>query len=566
MSKEIFSSLLAQTLLALVVGVLVAITAHYFVEGARYLLSLREIRVLTLNFEDKSYSLVPIVFMLISAGLIILVRKTLGVTKWSGPADSIYALHQPKVGVDVRVGLGSTIAAFISAGGGASVGQYGPLVHFGATLATIISKLSGKFIRKDVLIACGAAAAISSGFGAPIAGIMFAHEALLRRFSIGGLAPISVASIVAAATNRYLFDENLTFQVPSSDLDLVAVLPFVIIFAPICSGIAIFYMVALRTCQKLAASGKYQFSTLIFGTAIMVGSIGVFVPEVLGLGNYEINQMLSANYELSFLLLLMTVKIFVTALCIGFGFFGGVFGPALFVGAALGGVLSALLMQAGFSSDYGTIIALATLAAVGSSVIGAPLTAVLIVLELTGSYQYALMALLSVTLCSTLTYKLFGLSFFDRQLLDRGIDLSRGREYTQMTQISVSEIEFSEHLTFKPGTEGEKILDVMTEKKMTEAYIVDDDQLLVGKINILALVEDRGNYMDKIENNPITLSLDNALTEAIEIASNFVGESIPILKEKRLVGAITEGDLFTKVLALEDDLRNEETEYIVSTK
>ena len=566
MSKEIFSSLLAQTLLALVVGVLVAITAHYFVEGARYLLSLRDVKLLTLNLGENKYSVVPIVFMLISAGLIILVRKTLGVTKWSGPADSIYALHQPKVGVDVRVGLGSTIAAFISAGGGASVGQYGPLVHFGATLATIISKLSGKFIRKDVLIACGAAAAISSGFGAPIAGIIFAHEALLRRFSIGGLAPISVASIVAAATNRYLFDANLTFQVPSSDLDLVAVLPFVIIFAPICSGIAIFYMVSLRRCQKIAASGKYRFNTLIFGTAIVVGSIGVFVPEVLGLGNYEINQMLSANYELSFLLLLMIVKIFVTALCIGFGFFGGVFGPALFVGAALGGVLSAFLMQAGFSSDYGTIIALATLAAVGSSVIGAPLTAVLIVLELTGSYQYALMALLSVTLCSTLTYKLFGLSFFDRQLLDRGIDLSRGREYTQMTQISVSEIEFSDHLTFKPGTEGQKILNVMTEKQMTEAYIVDDEQLLLGKINILSLVEDRDNYMDRIEQNPVTLSSDNALTDAIEIASNFVGESIPILEEKRLVGAITEGDLFTKVLALEDDLRNEETEYNVSNK
>ena len=202
----------------------------------------------------------------------------------------------------------------------------------------------------------------------------------------------------------------------------------------------------------------------------------------------------------------------------------------------------------------------------GSSVIGAPLTAVLIVLELTGSYQYALMALLSVTLCSTLTYKLFGLSFFDRQLLDRGIDLSRGREYTQMTQISVSEIEFSEHLTFKPGTEGQKILNVMTEKQMTEAYIVDDEQLLLGKINILSLVEDRDNYMDRIEKNPVTLSADNALTEAIEIASNFVGESIPILEGERLVGAITEGDLFTKVLALEDDLRNEETEYNVSNK
>ena len=278
------------------------------------------------------------------------------------------------------------------------------------------------------------------------------------------------------------------------------------------------------------------------------------------------NTMLSANYELSFILLLLITKIFVTALCIGFGFFGGVFGPALFVGAALGGVLSGLLMQVGFSSDYGTILALATLAAVGSSVIGAPLTAVLIVLELTGSYQYSLMALLSVTLCSTLTYKLFGLSFFDRQLLDRGIDLSRGREYTQMTQISVSEIEYSDHLKFKPGTAGQNILNAMTEKQMTEAYIVNDDQLLLGKINVLSLVEDRENYMEKMEKTPVTLSSDFALTEAIEIASNFVGESIPIVEEKRLVGAITEGDLFTKVLALEDDLRNEETEYGASDK
>ena len=99
-------------------------------------------------------------------------------------------------------------------------------------------KIEQQIHRKDVLIACGAAAAISSGFGAPIAGIIFAHEALLRRFSIGGLAPISVASIVAAATATYSMQILLS---PSSDLDLVAVLPFVIIFAPICSGIAILY-------------------------------------------------------------------------------------------------------------------------------------------------------------------------------------------------------------------------------------------------------------------------------------------------------------------------------------
>ena len=110
------------------------------------------------------------------------------------------------------------------------------------------------------------------------------------------------------------------------------------------------------------------------------------------------------------------------------------FGPALFIGAALGGILCSLLVEIGLPTDYGSIITIATLAAVGSSVIGAPITVVLIIVELTGSYEYGLMALLSVTLCSTLTYRFFGLSFFDRQLLDRGIDLTRGREHIYMTQ------------------------------------------------------------------------------------------------------------------------------------
>jgi CIC family chloride channel protein len=365
---------------------------------------------------------------------------------------------------------------------------------------------------------------------------------------------------VAAATNRYLFDADLAFMVPSSNLELGAVLPFVIIFAPICSAVAILYMVSLRSCQRIAASGKYHFNILIFGTAITVGLIGVFIPDVLGLGSYQINQILMSNYDLTFLLVILIAKIVVTAMCIGFGFFGGVFGPALFVGAALGGFLSGLLIQVGLSAEYGSIIAVATLAAVGSSVIGAPLTVVLIILELTGSYQYALMALLSVTLCSTLTYKLFGLSFFDRQLLDRGIDLSRGREYIHMTQIRVGELEHSEYLAFNPGSSPKDIMRDMMEKQMTEAYVVDNENILVGKINIVSLIEDTESIMNIIDKNPVALQTTNSLTEALEIASDFVGESIPIVNGNKLEGAITEGDLFTKVLAIQDDLRNEETE------
>ncbi len=559
MKTKIVTTLLMQTLLAIILGLIVSVVANVFIEGARYFLSLQTASgTLAVRIGSVDLNLLPTLAMLVSAILIISVRKSLGVTKWSGPADSIYALHQQKVGVDVRVGVGSTLAAFISASGGASVGQYGPLVHFGATLATVLSRIRGLQISKDVLLACGVAAAISAGFNAPIAGIIFAHEALLRRFSIGAVAPISVASIVASASNHYFGFDNLAFEVPSSNLELIEVVPFLILFAPICSAIAIIYMLSLRQGLKFAGSSRYSFTTMIFSTAIVVGIVGAFLPDVLGLGSTQINQMVNGHYTLTFLVLLLITKILVTSACIAFGFFGGVFGPALFVGAALGGILSGLLIQVGLPNDYGSIITIATLAAVGSSVIGAPLSVVLIVVELTGSYDYGLMALLSVTLCSTLTYRFFGVSYFDRQLLDRGIDLTRGREHINMTQIRVGELEMSECLTFARGTDAAQILSSMRTHQATEVYLLNEDSTLYGKLDLQNLMSNQSDYENNLDLDPLKFDTSNSLVEALEIATEFVGESIPIMDGKEFKGAITEGDLFKKVLEIEDSLRSQD--------
>ena len=559
MKTKTVTTLLMQTLLAVIVGLVVSIVANLFIEGARYFLSLQSsYSTLTVQVSGFDINLLPTLAMLISAVLILMVRKSLGVTKWSGPADSIYALHQQKIGVDVRVGLGSTLAAFISASGGASVGQYGPLVHFGSTVATILSRFPGLQINRDILLACGVSAAISAGFNAPIAGIIFAHEALLRRFSIGAVAPVSVAAIVASASNQYFGFANLAFAVPSSNLELAEVVPFLIIFAPICSAVAVIYMLSLRQGMKFAASGKYSFTTLIFSTAVAVGIIGAFLPDVLGLGSSQINNMVNGQYTLAFLSLILIAKILVTAACISFGFFGGVFGPALFVGGALGGILAGLLIEIGLPVDYGSIITIATLAAVGSSVIGAPISVVLIVVELTGSYDYGLMALLSVTLCSTLTYRFFGLSYFDRQLLDRGIDLTRGREHINMTQIYVAELQLSDSLFFQRDAAPEHILQSMRENQTTEAYILNGDKSLFGKLDLHSLISNMDNFEANIDQSPTKLDTTNSLVEALEIASEFVGESIPIMDGEKFLGAITEGDLFKKVLEIEDSLRTQD--------
>ena len=559
-TKSIIFDIVIHIFLAIVMGVVVAIVANYFVSFAQLAIQARnDFTGFSINIAGTDRSLVPIIGMLLAACLVVVVRRIFGITKWSGPADSIFAAQQSKERLDVRLGIGSTLAALINASGGASVGQYGPLVHFGATVSEIIVRFSKIELDRDIFIACGVAAAISAGFNAPIAGVLFAHEAILRRFSVGAIAPISVAAIVASAFNQRFFSSDLSYAVPEVSNELIQLLPLLLVSGIVCSLIAILYMYAIRKTQSTGANSKYSFNQLLFFSAIVCGTIGTFIPEALGLGLDEINQIINQEFSLSFLIALLAVKILLTALCLGLGFYGGVFGPALFVGAATGGILAFATSVFGLPTDMAYVIIVASLAAVGSAVIGAPLTVVMIVIELTGSYQYGLGALLTVILCSLFTFRFFGLSYFDRQLMDRSVDLRKGREFLALSQTLVSEVKGSDYLSFDAKTKPEEVLIAMKENLCTEAYICDEDRALVGKVTIHSITGIE-NLLEGIDKDPIVIPSSSNLNQARSIASDFVGESIPVIEEGKLVGALTEGDIFTQVLELEDKIRQHDSE------
>ena len=559
-TKSIIFDIAIHIFLAIVMGVVVAIVANYFVSFAQLAIQARnDFTGFSINIAGTDRSLVPIIGMLLAACLVVVVRRIFGITKWSGPADSIFAAQQSKERLDVRLGIGSTLAALINASGGASVGQYGPLVHFGATVSEIIVRFSKIELDRDIFIACGVAAAISAGFNAPIAGVLFAHEAILRRFSVGAIAPISVAAIVASAFNQRFFSSDLSYAVPEVSNELIQLLPLLLVSGIVCSLIAILYMYAIRKTQSMGANSKYSFNQLLFFSAIVCGTIGTFIPEALGLGLDEINQIINQEFSLSFLFALLAVKILLTALCLGLGFYGGVFGPALFVGAATGGILAFATSVFGLPTDMAYVIIVASLAAVGSAVIGAPLTVVMIVIELTGSYQYGLGALLTVILCSLFTFRFFGLSYFDRQLMDRSVDLRKGREFLALSQTLVSEVKGSDYLSFGAETKPEEILIAMKEKLCTEAYICDENQTLIGKVTIHSITGIE-NLSEGIDKEPIVIPSSSNLNQARSIASDFVGESIPVTDGGKLVSALTEGDIFTRVLELEDKIRQHDSE------
>jgi len=555
-TKKIVIELTSTVACGMAIGLLMAIAANTFLEVAATANGYRtSLNWMEFNLGDHSYSLSGIVSLLLVAILITLLKKWLNIDHWAGPADSIYAAHSENSSLDTKKGLGSTLAALIVTSGGGSVGQYGPLVHFGSTIGLALKSYLRLRISPDIFIGCGVAAAISAGFNAPLAGVLFAHEAILRHFSLRAIAPIFVASISASAFSEFFYGPspniiNLSQVVPPLD----NIFPMLIALGPIFAIIAVIFMYSLRMASTFATkSGRYR-PLLPFFAAVTCGSVGVVFPEILGLGIETINELIGGNISFGKIGALLIAKISMTALCIGFGLFGGVFSPALFIGVAAGSLAATAVSFLGYAGMEQVII-IAGMAAVSASVIGAPITSVLIVLELTGSYDYAVAAMLAVIISNLVTYRIFGLSFFDRQLLDRGIDMRLGRESIALSQRLVTTCVGSSYVELGSKVTGDEALNLMKEAGMVESYVVDKSGNYIGKLDIFgAISASSNNVLDFLIIKPITLYENESLQTAMKKTVDFVGEGIPILSanKKYLKAVVSEGSIFQAVIDVQD--------------
>ena len=490
---EAIARLLTGIVVGLLFGLVMSVVSNLFVIAVKAVTGLREGYVADLlAIGDSGLSLAPLVCLVITAVIVVRIRTSLGIGRWHGPADSIHAAHRTDNELDIRAGFASTLAALVSAGGGASVGQYGPLVHFGATMGSAFRQVSGRFLTTDVFIGCGVAGAIAAGFNAPIAGVVFAHEAILRHFSLRAIAPIAVASISSSWFSDRFFGSAPLFDLAATQLDLMSVLPAALIAGPVFGLVAVAFMVAIRNSLRFAAGSGWSFLRLAMVAAVVTGTAGMFVPEALGLGSGPLAVILDGGYGTVFLAVLLVTKLCLTALCIGFGLFGGVFSPALFVGAAAGAMAGRLVAMISGAGAIGAGISVALpicgMAAVASAVIGAPIAGVVIILEMTMNYEFALAAMISVVVCLMVSDALFGHSFFDRQLLDRGIDVSQGRGHIEMMEMPVLDIVSHEFVKIDVGSDVGMAISQLAQSEVTEGYILDERNLFRGKVTMSTLI------------------------------------------------------------------------------
>ena len=474
------------------------------------------------------------------------------------PADVIEAAQSGK-GVSARTGLATIGAVLAGLGSGASVGQYGPLTHLGATVGSIISRI-GK-VEPGLGIGCGVAAAISTAFSAPIAGIIFAHEVVLRHYSLRAFAPITVASSTG------LFIADRIFHRPpllETFVTRSVFAPEFLAFVLIGIGgalVAVVYMQGILSMRRISDRLKLPVWIKPAIAGLCVGIIAQWIPEILGVGAQTLRFAITPGvYGTAELGLILVAKIAATVLCIGLGFAGGVFSPALLIGILFGALLGhgAEFLYSDFYSGL-EFYAICGMAAVTSPVIGAPLATILIVFELTRNYELTTAVMVSVVFSNVVAYRLFGRSLFDRELSLRGFDLSMGRDKVMLERTGIGDCLTTDFVRGHPDDDLPQLQQALIDANRSEAYIVDDAARYIGVITFNQIVSGSGKARDYARGDSLSFGGEMSVWDAMEAMEGFVGESIPVLDDHgRLLGVVYESTLVKAYLQTVRKLRAEE--------
>ncbi|MFW6061080.1 MAG: chloride channel protein, partial [Phycisphaeraceae bacterium] len=211
------------------------------------------------------------------------------------PPDAIEAAHHVDSRMPLRAGLLTAVAAVIGLGSGASVGQYGPIVHMGATLGSVVARL-----RRDlgvIGIGCGVAAGISTAFSAPIAGILFAHEVVLRHYSWRAFAPVTIASAVGVVVGNFLFHQPVLLPVGYIE-DLKAVEYLVFAFIGIAGAlVAVAFMRSVLAATALAGRTRLPLPVRTTLAGAFTGALAIWLPDILSTGTLTLRLSIMDLYN-----------------------------------------------------------------------------------------------------------------------------------------------------------------------------------------------------------------------------------------------------------------------------
>lgn len=462
-------------------------------------------------------------------------------------------------------------AACISSGG--SAGREGPIVQIGSALGSTVGqlfRLSDDRIRN--LVACGAASGIAAVFNAPIAGVIFALEVILGEFTTRYFGSVVIAAVTSSIVSRAFLGDRPAFHVPAYTLVSPWELP---LYALLGVLTALGAILSVRTLYWFEDRfDGWRFPDLLKPAAggLLTGAVGLWFPQVLGAGLEFIGESISSGSAvLGLALALCVVKILATSFTLGSGNSGGVFAPALFSGAMLGQAFGGMAHRLWPELTAGPgAYALVGMAAFFAAAAHAPITAVLIVFEMSGDYRLILPLMFATVISTLLSERLHPESIYSLKLVRRGIHLERGHDIDVMQGITVGEAMTPDPETVFLNTSLRELADRFATSHYHGYPVLDEEGRLCGVVTLqdLERVTQDGQrppgamVAHICTRNPLVAYPDEPLWAALKrIGSRDIGR-LPVVSREdptKLVGLIRGNDIiraYNKAIARRVELQH----------
>ncbi len=498
----------------------------------------------------------------VAAGLALMLRRDNNAP--FGITDIIGLVALRKGTIRFRDSLAQILSSACTIGSGGSIGKEGANSQLAATFAAIVSRwLAVNSRTRAMLLGCGVAAGMATSYNAPIAGAIFVMEAVLGNFAMDVFAPIVVASVVATILRRALLADHAIYAegLPSD----LGVLSWHLVLSALLLGVfcgigGILFRRSLRLGKRAFSSLKMPAPITLGLGGLIVGAIGVFVPEVWGNGFDVIDNIVkgASPAPITLVLSLFVWKVAATVTTIGSGGLGGIFTPNLVVGTAFGAFfaygLEAIAPTGSVESARSAQITFAFVGMAGlcAAVTHAPVTAIVLVFELTGHYELVLPIMLCSITASVVARMVDEDNYYTEALRQKGQTLPTGVEELALKTTYVRDVMRKDVATVRDTATFDDVMELLSKGRSDSIYVLDDHGALIGRIQL----QDVKNFINDptlssvviaqdLTRPAVTASPDDSIAAILQQFDDPSVSEIAVTQSnpRRLVGCVRQQDV-----------------------
>ncbi len=468
-----------------------------------------------------------------------------------GVPEVMLAVAQRGGRINPQVSVVKALASALCIGSGGSVGREGPIVQIGSALGSTLGRVAKvPADRLRLLVACGAAGGISATFNAPLAGVFFAMELILGAFSAEAFGAAVLASVTAGVIGRAAFGNTAFLTLPPFHVEHLGQYGLFAVLGVVAGVVGVGFTRILYWVED-ACDWAWRGPEWLRPAAggLPLGLMLLALPEMYGVGYSVLEKATQGGYAVAFLLLLLAGKVVATSLTIGIGGSGGVFAPSLFIGAMLGAAYGAVAghLMPGTAGDAGAY-ALVGMGAVFAGASRAPITAVVILFELTGQYTIILPLMLAIVLATATSRLLSHDTIYTLKLRRRGIDLHAPAPQAPLGTQTVDTVMEAAPPLLSVNTELGTAADLLTRSDHGALPVVDDHGHCVGTLTARAVAEAlaaspdaRPTRVSDLAQPAPAITADMPLATALHALVTATGTGLPVLDPGtgHLVGWLT---------------------------